>query len=76
VATNAARLEERCIQTAYAAKNTASDGFVFKETDGIRERSTRRAAVASYPTIAATATALPPHTITRDDVKVYNGTRV
>jgi len=25
---------------------------------------------ASYPTIAATATALPPHTITRDDVKV------
>src|SRR5258708_8331552 len=31
------------------------------------------AAVASYPTIAATATALPPHTITREDVKVYMG---
>ena len=31
------------------------------------------AAAASYPTIAATATALPPHTITRDDVKVYMG---
>src|SRR5882724_1964900 len=30
-------------------------------------------AAASYPTIAATATALPPHTITRDDVKVYMG---
>ncbi len=32
-----------------------------------------RAAAASYPTIAATATALPPHTITREDVKVYMG---
>src|ERR1700674_4159098 len=31
------------------------------------------AAAASYPTIAATATALPPHTITRDDVKVCLG---
>src|SRR5260370_20802123 len=30
-------------------------------------------AAASYPSIAATATALPPHTITRDDVKVYMG---
>src|SRR6266850_3822231 len=30
-------------------------------------------AVASHPTIAATATALPPHTITRDDVKYYMG---
>ena len=30
-------------------------------------------AVDSYPTIAATATALPPHTITRDDVKYYMG---
>jgi len=30
-------------------------------------------AVASHPTIIATATALPPHTITRDDVKVYMG---
>jgi alkylresorcinol/alkylpyrone synthase len=28
---------------------------------------------ASHPTIAATATALPPHTITRDDVKYYMG---
>ncbi|HKE08041.1 MAG TPA: 3-oxoacyl-[acyl-carrier-protein] synthase III C-terminal domain-containing protein [Candidatus Acidoferrum sp.] len=28
---------------------------------------------ASYPTIAATATALPPHRITRDDVKYYFG---
>src|SRR5690348_17536619 len=28
---------------------------------------------AAYPTIAATATALPPHTITRDDVKYYMG---
>src|SRR6202158_165672 len=35
-------------------------------------RSTE-AAAASYPTIAATATALPPHTITRDDVKVCSG---
>src|ERR1700682_2040857 len=35
-------------------------------------RSTE-AAAASYPTIAATATALPPHTITRDDVKVCLG---
>src|SRR5882762_8242902 len=31
------------------------------------------AAATSYPTIAATATALPPHTITRDDVKVCLG---
>ncbi len=30
-------------------------------------------AVAPHPTIVATATALPPHTITRDDVKVYMG---
>jgi len=28
---------------------------------------------AAHPTIAATATALPPHTITRDDVKYYMG---
>ena len=28
---------------------------------------------AVHPTIAATATALPPHTITRDDVKYYLG---
>ena len=28
---------------------------------------------ASYPIIAATATALPPHRITRDDVKYYFG---
>src|SRR5258707_2390444 len=27
----------------------------------------------SYPTIAATATAVPPHLITRDDVKYYMG---
>src|SRR6201988_4064164 len=27
----------------------------------------------AYPTIAATATALPPYTITREDVKVYMG---
>jgi len=31
------------------------------------------AAAAPYPTIAATATALPPYTITREDVKVYMG---
>src|SRR5467141_4780261 len=31
----------------------------------------RETAAASYPTIAATATALPPHTITREVVKVY-----
>jgi alkylresorcinol/alkylpyrone synthase len=31
------------------------------------------AASDSYPTIAATATAVPPHTITRDDVKYYLG---
>ena len=30
-------------------------------------------AVAAYPSIAATATALPPYTITRDDVKYYMG---
>src|SRR3989442_3759038 len=30
-------------------------------------------AEASHPTIAATATALPPYTITRDDVKYYMG---
>src|SRR5437870_3850711 len=30
-------------------------------------------AASSYPTIAATATALPPYTITREDVKVYMG---
>src|SRR5207248_10691633 len=28
---------------------------------------------AVHPTIAATATARPPHTITRDDVKYYMG---
>src|SRR5258707_14648375 len=30
-------------------------------------------AAASYPAITATATALPPHTITREDVKDYMG---
>src|SRR5256884_8397004 len=30
-------------------------------------------AASSYPTIAATATALPPYTITREDVKYYWG---
>src|SRR5436309_12303833 len=30
-------------------------------------------AASSFPTIAATATALPPYTITREDVKVYMG---
>lgn len=35
--------------------------------------SPRGTARASHPTIAATATALPPHTITRDDVKYYMG---
>ncbi len=34
---------------------------------------TSDALAASYPTITATATALPPYTITRDDVKVYMG---
>jgi len=34
---------------------------------------TTEAAAASYPTITATATALPPYTITREDVKVYMG---
>src|SRR5260370_11666093 len=33
----------------------------------------KEAAAATYPTIAATATALPPYTISRDDVKVYMG---
>ena len=40
--------------------------------ESVRNRPTEAAAV-SYPTIAATATALPPYTITRDDVKVYMG---
>jgi len=40
--------------------------------ESARNRPTEAAAV-SYPTIAATATALPPYTITRDDVKVYMG---
>src|SRR2546426_9894772 len=35
--------------------------------------SPKEAAGAAHPTIAATATALPPHTITRDDVKYYMG---
>lgn len=35
--------------------------------------SPRGTARASHPTIAATATALPPYTITRDDVKYYMG---
>jgi alkylresorcinol/alkylpyrone synthase len=35
--------------------------------------SSRETARISLPTIAATATALPPHTITRDDVKYYMG---
>jgi alkylresorcinol/alkylpyrone synthase len=33
----------------------------------------RETAASSYPTIAATATALPPHTITRENVKYYMG---
>jgi alkylresorcinol/alkylpyrone synthase len=33
----------------------------------------RESAATPHPTIAATATALPPHTITRDDVKYYMG---
>src|SRR3989440_8581868 len=40
--------------------------------ESVSSRQTE-SAVASHPTIAATATALPPHTITRDDVKVYMG---
>jgi alkylresorcinol/alkylpyrone synthase len=36
-------------------------------------QQTTEAAAASYPTIAATATALPPYRITREDVKVYMG---
>src|SRR5437667_4588277 len=40
--------------------------------ESVRNRPTEAAAV-SYPTIAATATALPPYTITRDDVKYYMG---
>ena len=33
----------------------------------------RETAAASHPTIVATATALPPHTITREDMKYYMG---
>src|SRR5205823_8609427 len=40
--------------------------------ESVSSRQTE-SAVASHPTIAATATALPPHTITRNDVKVYMG---
>src|SRR5437588_9966234 len=40
--------------------------------ESVSSRQTE-SAVAWHPTIAATATALPPHTITRDDVKVYMG---
>jgi predicted naringenin-chalcone synthase len=32
-----------------------------------------KAAATSHATIAATATALPPYTITREDVKTYMG---
>src|SRR5437899_2526362 len=35
--------------------------------------SPKEAAGAAHPTIAATATALPPYTITRNDVKYYMG---
>src|SRR2546426_12373853 len=35
--------------------------------------SPKEAAGAAHPTIAATATAVPPHLITRDDVKYYMG---
>lgn len=35
--------------------------------------SNRPVEATSHPSIAATATALPPHTITRDDVKYYMG---
>ena len=34
---------------------------------------TRETAAASHPTIVATATALPPHTITREDMQYYMG---
>jgi alkylresorcinol/alkylpyrone synthase len=40
------------------------------ESAGIRPSNN---GTAVYPTVAATATALPPYTITRDDVKVYMG---
>jgi len=53
--------------------NAATTGFVSWENDGIREHRPTSADAASHPTIAATATALPPHTITRDDVKYYMG---
>jgi alkylresorcinol/alkylpyrone synthase len=33
----------------------------------------RETAAAWHPTIVATATALPPHTITREDMKYYMG---
>ena len=33
-------------------------------------------AAASHSTIVATATALPPHTITREDMKYYKSRRV
>jgi alkylresorcinol/alkylpyrone synthase len=40
---------------------------------GSPSHRTTEAAAALYPTIAATATALPPYTITREDVKFYMG---
>jgi alkylresorcinol/alkylpyrone synthase len=40
--------------------------------ESMSSRPTETAA-ASHPTIVATATALPPHTITREDVKYYMG---
>ena len=37
------------------------------------DNGTEKQRTPGYSTIAATATALPPHTITREDVKYYMG---
>jgi len=41
--------------------------------DGNVSHAYKASAEGTHPTIAATATALPPHLITRDDVKYYMG---
>src|SRR5260370_35871457 len=73
MAAKAGRLEERSIQTAYAAKKPPARASCPRRLmESASDRPTETG-VASYPTIAATATALPPYRITREDVKVYMG---
>src|SRR5229473_4977395 len=66
-------LRKGCMQTACAAGNTPAADLCPRRLMESASHQTTGAAATSYPTIVATATALPPFRITREDVKVYMG---